>query len=48
MASSGKKVTIGVRTPAISPRSIAMPTSAEITLLDADLTLAGRAAVARL
>ena len=48
LASSGNQVTIGVRTPAISPRSMAMPTSAAIMLFDADFTLAGRAAVARL
>ena len=33
-----------MRTSAISPRSMAMPTSAAITLFDADLTLAGRVA----
>jgi hypothetical protein len=41
-ARAGKYVAIGVRTPGMSPRSMAMPTSADTTLFDADFTLAGR------
>ena len=39
---------IGWRTSAMSLRSIAMPTSAEMMLFDADLMLAGRAGPAPL
>ena len=39
---------MGVSTPGISRRSMAMPTSAEMMLLDADLMLAGRVARAPL
>ena len=35
---------MGVLTLAINPRSTAMPTSAEMTLFDADLMFAGRLA----
>ncbi len=48
MPSSGKYAVNGVRTSSISSRSMAIPTSAAITLFDADLTLAGRGADALL
>lgn len=43
-----KNVPIGASTPSINPRPIAIPTSAEITVFDADLMLAGRRAFAPL
>lgn len=39
---------IGASTPEIKPRSIAIPTSAETTALEADLMLAGRRELAPL
>ena len=44
LRSSGTQRTIGSSTPRMMPRSIAMPTSAEMMLLDADLMCARRLA----
>ena len=44
-ASCGRYVAIGSSTPLIIPRPMAMPTSTEMMLFDADLMLAKRFAV---